>query len=62
MLLNPRLKFHILDMPIVSFHKYDKILAADPYGDSQRLVLATASPHTDPPLVLYLVHKLKDEI
>ena len=34
---------YILDTPIVSFHKYDKILAADLYGDlALKISLMTA--------------------
>ncbi len=51
------INIHILDTPIVSFHKYDKILATDLYGDLQWFALAIVNPHTDLPLVFYLVHK-----
>ena len=33
------INIHILDTPIVSFHKYDKILATDLNGDLQWLAL-----------------------
>ena len=39
------INIHILDTPVVSFHKYDKTLATDLYGDLQWLALTDLIIH-----------------
>ena len=48
------INIHILDTPIVSFHKYDKTLATDLHGDLQ-----CKSPYRSAARILFIVLQLK---